>query len=117
MKRFLLFIVLCISFCSIGLAQVTRGRTLAWEDPDNPAGSVTKYTVYWGTTTGGPYTLGKLDIPAGTLKGSVTLAKGTYYFVVTASNADSESPYSNEATTTVQDNARKPINFRIVVGP
>lgn len=98
-------------------AQVARNRTLIWEDPDNPAGTITKYTIYYGTTAGGPYTLGKIDIPAGTLTGQVTLGKGTYYFVVTASNPDSESPYSNEATTTIYDNARKVINFKIIVTP
>lgn len=99
------------------LKAVTRTRTAAWDDPDNPPGTVLKYTIYWGTTTGGPYTLGKVEVPAAARTAQIVLAKGTYFMVVTASNADSESPYSNEATTTVQDNARKPINFKIVIGP
>lgn len=111
----ILFVIFALFAIQTASAQVMRNRTLIWEDPDNPAGSVTKYTIYYGTTAGGPYTLGKIDIPAGTLTGQVTLAKGTYYFVVTASNPDAESPYSNEATTTIYDNARKVINFRIIV--
>lgn len=118
MKRLIpCFAVLVLLLAIPAAAQVMRNRTLVWEDPDNPAGSVTKYTVYYGTTTGGPYTLGKIDIPAGTLTGQVTLGKGRYYFVVTASNPDAESPYSNKATTEIYDNARKVINFRIVVSP
>lgn len=114
MKK-LLFVIFCLLAMQTS-TQVMRDRTCIWEDPDNPPGTVTKYTVYYGTAQGGPYTLGKIDIPVGTLTATVTLPKGTYYFVVTASNPDSESPYSNEATTTIYDNSRKPINFRIIVG-
>lgn len=117
MRRTLLLIAVLIVACGVLCAQAMRGRTLIWEDPDNTGNGITKYTVYWANTPGGPYTLGKVEIPVGTLTATVTLGKGTYYFVVTASNPDSESPYSNEATTTIYDNARKPINFKIVVTP
>ena len=116
MKRFILLSTLFVFSTALSLAQVTRTRTLAWDDPNTP-GTVTKYTIYWGTQTGGPYTLGKLDIPVGTRTAQVSLPKGTYYFVVTAINPDSESPYSNEASTTIYDNSMKPINLIITVGP
>jgi hypothetical protein len=100
----------------LGMAfQVNRSRTFAWEYPGDIS-QVKEFRLYYGTTAGGPYP-GKLVIPAGSLQGTATLAKGTYYFVCTAANEDSESAYSNEASTTVYDNAMKPINLRIVVNP
>lgn len=97
-------------------AQVQRDRTVAWDDPDNVAGQVTEYRLYYGTRSGGPYDMGRIVIPAGTMTAKVTLPKGTYFFICTAANPDSESPPSNEASTSVYDNSNKPINLRIIVG-
>lgn len=116
MRRSFLLLLCFLGFSALVSAQVVRDRTLIWEDP-NPPGTVTKYTLRWGTTTNGPYTTGSVDVvpPATTV--TVQLPKGTYFFIVTASNPDSESEPSNEATTTIYDNAMKQINFRIVIPP
>lgn len=99
------------------VAHAQRPRQVLWDDPDNPAGTVTKYTVYWGVAIGGPYQMGKVDIVAPTKTATITLPKGVYYLVCTASNSEGESPYSNEVEVVVRDNAKKPINLRVVVGP
>lgn len=113
MRKHLLICALAL----FGMAfQVTRSRTFSWEYPGDIS-QVKEFRLYYGTTAGGPYSLGRLIVPVGTLQGTVTLPKGTYYFVCTAANEDSESGYSNEASTTVYDNAMKPINLRIIVSP
>ena len=115
MKRLFSIVLFLLMSVSL-LAQVQRARTVLFDDP-NPPGDVTGYHIYYGTTAGGPYTLGQINLSVGQTSTTVTLPKGTYYFVCTAYNLDSESPYSNEATTTVYNNAQKVINLRIVVTP
>jgi fibronectin type 3 domain-containing protein len=67
---------------------------LSW----SASAQATTYTVYRGTSTGGPYTA----VPGGTGITSTTyadtgLATGiTYYYVVTATNSSGTSAYSNE---------------------
>lgn len=104
-----------ILWASLAMAQVQRNRTLTWDYPDQS--QITGFRLYWGTAPGGPYTLGKIEILKGQTTASVQLPRGTYYFVCTAFNPDSESEFSNEATTTIYDNAMKPINLTIRVGP
>lgn len=117
MKRFLLLtFLICTPLAALAQPQ-PRSYTASWEDPNNPPGSIIRYTIYAGSVSGGPYNQGKYEVPGGTLSLTMTLAKGTWYFVVTATNATGESDYSNEASITVQDNARKPINFKIVINP
>jgi len=76
---------------------------LGW-DANAPTESVTGYKVYWGNATGvynsTPTLVPATDTPTHTLYG---FAPGTYYFVVTAVNADGESGYSNEVTVTVPE--------------
>ncbi len=113
MKR----ILLCLFLLSLPVfGQVQRNRTLAW-DYTGDISQVVEWRLYYGSQQGGPYSLGKVIIPVGTKTATVTLPKGTYYFVVTAANPDNESGYSNEATTTIFDTALKPINLVITVGP
>jgi hypothetical protein len=112
MKRFLLIILLAVPV----MAQVARNRTITFEDP-NDSSQVTGYHIYYGKTQGGPYDLGKIDLVKGVTTTQIQLPKGTYYFVATAYNPDSESGYSNEATTTIYDNAMKLINLKIVIVP
>ena len=77
--------------------DVYAGQTvLGWTA--NPASAqVTHYTVYRSTTSGGPYTT-VASPTATTYTDNVPSVGKVYYYVVTASNADGESAYSNEAT-------------------
>lgn len=108
-------LVIILLFCLPLMGQVVRNRTIIFDDLNDPT-QVTGYHIYYGQTQGGPYP-SKIDLPQGTLTATVQLAKGTWYFVCTAYNPDSESGYSNEASTVVYDNAQKVINLRIVVSP
>lgn len=76
-----------------GNAQVA----LSW----TAVSSATGYKVYRSTTAGGPYTeIGTATVTDYT---DATVTNGTtYYYVVTATNADGESGYSNEASATPQ---------------
>ena len=82
--------------------------TLTWQTPAlNTDGSsltdLAAFKVYWGTTQGS-YSQSKTISSATARTTTVTgLAKGTWYFVVTALNAQgTESPYSNVWSKAVQ---------------
>jgi PKD repeat protein len=80
--------------------------TLTWVAPTNTGGqSLTAYTVYRATTSGGETKLtsgGCSGLSGSTLTCTDTgLTNGTtYYYKVTASNPTGESPQSNEANAT-----------------
>jgi choice-of-anchor B domain-containing protein len=64
------------------------------------ASGATGYGVHRSTTIGGPYTTIKTNI-AGTSYTDTGLANGTtYYYIVTATNAEGEGAASNEASAT-----------------
>ncbi|HYF56318.1 MAG TPA: fibronectin type III domain-containing protein [Salinarimonas sp.] len=96
MKRFVALFVLL----ALAVPVYAGKRRAAWDDP-NAAGVVTGYCLYYGTQQGGPYP-NKVDVAPGQREVTLTLGPGTYYFVVTAVNAEGQSPYSNEASTVVQ---------------
>jgi hypothetical protein len=108
-----LILTVCFFLLMGASVQAQRPRQIQWDDPDNPPGTVLKYTVYWGVAKLGPYLTGKVDIVAPTMTATITLPKGVYYMVCTASNTENESPYSNEIEVVVRDNAKKPINLRV----
>lgn len=69
---------------------------LAW----TAAGGATGYGVHRGAASGGPYTLIASQV-VGTSFTDTGLANGTtYYYVVSATNAEGESATSNEASAT-----------------
>ncbi|UHA73844.1 discoidin domain-containing protein [Paenibacillus sp. 481] len=71
---------------------------LAWNAVDNAK----SYNVFRATTAGGPYTSIATNV-IGTNYTDTSVNNGTtYYYVVTAINADGESKYSNEAMATPQ---------------
>lgn len=89
----------CLLIGTLAIPSVMAGDvTLQW-DP-NPETDVVGYKVYYGAssrTYSSPIPLGLQT--AYTVTG---LAAGTYYFAVTAYNADGlESAFSNEVSTTV----------------
>lgn len=77
----------------------------SWTAPtvDAVHGAPTTYTLKCGTATGGPYptTFGVVATPSpSTLVKNVVPTAGTYFCVVTASNAGGESGGSNEVNFT-----------------
>ncbi len=75
-----------------GNAQVS----LAW----TAASGATGYGVHRSITSGGPYTTVKTNV-VGTIYTDTGLTNGTtYYYVVTATNAEGEGASSNQATAT-----------------
>lgn len=89
-----------INMQGAALSQAAGSATLTWQSPpSNVDGSPTNlaaYKVYWGTAPGTyPYSArtSSATVRTHTVTGLVT---GTYYFVVTALNANGlESAYSN----------------------
>jgi hypothetical protein len=101
----------CINMQAAALAQAATPQTngssiLTWQPPAaNEDGStltdLAGYRVYWGTTPGTYSTSTQLNATSRTH--TVTgLARGTWYFVVTALNSQGvESSYSNVWSKTV----------------
>ena len=66
----------------------------------NAASGATGYTIRRATTAGGPYTIVKSNV-VGTSYTDTGVANGTsYFYVVTATNAEGEGAFSNEASST-----------------
>ncbi len=87
-----------------GLAMVTidlADKTLRWQAPtENVDGStltdLAGYVIYWGTTSRNYSGSHTINSPA-TTQWEATMAPGTYYFAMTAFDAENnESGYSNE---------------------
>jgi fibronectin type 3 domain-containing protein len=82
-----------------GLTATETGYNvaLAW----NAAAGATSYTIYRSTTTGAGYTsLGAQ--PGTTFTDSTAPSGGTYFYVVTATNAGGTSANSNEASAVIK---------------
>jgi autotransporter-associated beta strand protein len=83
-----------------GLEATTNGSqvVLDWNDALN----ATSYSVYRSTTSGGPYgTAIATSLTTSTFTDNTVLTGSTYYYVVTASDASSESATSNEKSIAV----------------
>jgi hypothetical protein len=73
-------------------SEITGGIKLAWI----PASGASGYKVYYGTSSGNyPY----FRSAGSAMSINITLSEGTYYFVVSAYNANGET-YSSEAVGT-----------------
>lgn len=79
----------------IAPTQNTDGSTLT-------AAQIASYNIYYGTTSGGPYT-NKVSIAGTATSTTITnLTNGTWYFVATTVGTDGlESAYSNEGSKTI----------------
>ena len=75
-----------------GNAQVTLNWTAS--------SGATSYTVYYGTTSGGPYPNSVTGITGTTCTVSGLSNGTTYYFVAVALGSSGTSPYSNQASAT-----------------
>jgi HYDIN/CFA65/VesB family protein/centrosomal CEP192-like protein len=89
-----------VPLTGVGVAPKAHSADLSWQASTDP---VIGYNVYRGGKTGGPYTKinGTLNAPTNYTDSTVT-AGATYYYVVTAVDANSvESAYSNEAKVVI----------------
>lgn len=106
MKRFLLIISL-LSFVFIPQAMAgTSDVNFAWGANTEP--DLVGYRLFWGTTSGGPYTQVNNDIICGPndetccVYTQTGVADGTYFWVLIAfDNEGFASEDSNEVTTTL----------------
>jgi fibronectin type 3 domain-containing protein len=89
-----------VSMTGVGVIGGSHSADLTWDaSPDQVIG----YNVYRGRTTGGPYSQINPVLDATTSFTDGTVNGGTtYYYVVTALNAQSqESGYSNEVKVVI----------------
>jgi hypothetical protein len=89
-----------VALTGTGIAATQHSVDLQW----NPStSSVVGYYVYRGSQTGGPYTLlSSAQVPGTTFTDLNVQAGQSYYYVVTAVDANSvQSVYSNEANAVI----------------
>jgi len=96
-----------INMQAAAVSQVAGSATLTWQPPElngdgTPLTDLAAFKVYWGTAQG-TYSQSAKISNAATRSYTVSgLAQGTWYFVITALNAQGvESPYSNVWSKTV----------------
>jgi fibronectin type 3 domain-containing protein len=71
---------------------------LTWTASTDVAG----YNIYRGTVSGGPYTMINSSLDSTTNYSDSTVVSGTYYYVATAVNSESqESAYSTQVTAII----------------
>jgi fibronectin type 3 domain-containing protein len=89
-----------VPLTGVGVAAGAHSTDLTW-DPSQ--GVVIGYDVYRGTTKGGPYTQINPVLDASTNYTDSTVSAGaTYYYVVTAVDANNmQSAYSNEVKVVI----------------
>jgi fibronectin type 3 domain-containing protein len=89
-----------VSLGGVGVSAGSHSADLSWNPSHDP---VIGYNVYRGGTKGGPYKKTNSVLEASTNYTDSTVAAGaTYYYVVTAVDADSlESAYSNEVKVVI----------------
>jgi len=100
MKALLLFILFSMFIVRAGEAATVHSVDLTWGA--STSSGIVNYLVYRGTATGGPYTnIGQTAATVLTFHDATVLANTTYYYVVTAKDANNESAKSNEAKAIV----------------
>lgn len=99
-----------------GDAILTWDPPLEYEDASPIlAGEIVNYKIYYGTTSGGPYSF-SVTVAGNVTSVTVTgLAKGTWYFVATATTTNGlESSYSTQVSKSVSGTSKPkpPRNLR-----
>lgn len=102
MKKLFLTLVLVFGLVSLAIAG-TSNVTIEWNANSEP--DLAGYRLYQSTASGS-YIFGQgnevLDILAGTITGTINVADGTYFWVLTAYDTEhNESGPSNEVTMTL----------------
>lgn len=94
------------------VADPTTQLLVRWLQPANSGTLVTGYTVFWGTTAGGPYTNNSGLIAGGTKQYTITglTAGTTYYIVVQADTSISGCVSSNSAETNATTSGSSPLD-------
>lgn len=94
------------------VADPTTQLLVRWLQPANSGTLVTGYTVFWGTTAGGPYTNNSGNLPAGPKQYTITgLTSGTTYFIVVRANTSISGCVSaNSAETTATTSGSAPVD-------
>lgn len=77
------------------------GGIADWRNDSTTCLPVTSNNVYRSTTQGGPYSEIYSSSSPITTYSNTSVSPGTYYYVITAVNANGESAYSGEATAVV----------------
>ncbi len=86
------------SMTGTGTAATQHTVDLTWTASTDVAG----YNIYRGTVSGGPYTMINSSLDSTTNYSDSTVVSGTYYYVATAVNSESqESAYSNQVTAII----------------
>jgi len=86
------------SVTGTGTAATQHTVDLTWTASTDVAG----YNIYRGTVSGGPYTMINSSLDSTTNYSDSTVVSGTYYYVATAVNSESqESAYSNQVTAII----------------
>ena len=88
---------------------------LQWAEPYYFGGTVTNYTIYRGTTSGGESKLTTIGTALSYNDTSVTPGQ-TYYYEVSATNSIGESARSNETSARVPTVPSAPLNLHAVAG-
>lgn len=95
--------------CALAIAGCAKDtRTFQWQPPSAgpERGLVKSYNIKCGPTPGGPYPIVKVvtgtPLPTRYPVNRVLTRPGTYYCVVTASNAAGESSSTNETVVVVK---------------
>lgn len=92
-----------IALTGTGVSASAQSVSLRWNTTSGASG----YYVYRGSKSGGPYSrLNSSAVPAADYVDSAVAGGQTYYYVVTAVNANKvESSYSNQAQAAVPENS------------
>jgi len=101
-----------VQVSSARVADPTTQLSVRWLQSTNSGTLITGYTVFWGTTSGGPYTNNSGVLAAGTKLYTITgLTAGTTYFVVVqADTAISGCVSANSAETSGTTSGSAPID-------
>lgn len=91
---------------------------LSWSTPSSTGGiniSITNYTVYRSTTTGGGYiSLGNVSASNSLTYNDTAVSNGeTYYYVITANSKVGESPFSTQVSVTPATVPSVPLNIQV----
>jgi hypothetical protein len=107
-------VILALALSFISFSAMAGQAVATWTTPTTytdmsalPASQIASYNVYYGTTSGGPYTNVVNISGANNTTTIANLAVGTWYFVATVVSTNGlESAYSNQASKVILSSAK-----------